>query len=77
MEIGLPGKMLQQDYHKIALLITQCWLSNILEFLHTGKVPLEDQHLEILLRREKDEYLMTILLQLGKNKKKLLQLNQC
>ncbi len=46
LEMGLQGYLLQQDFKCLGKAMTQCCLTNIWEFMHTGKIsinhPLQD-----------------------------------
>jgi hypothetical protein len=42
VEIGLPGYLLQQDYSRLALLATGCWLKTVWEFSWNNEIEIYD-----------------------------------
>ena len=76
-ELGQGGSLFQQDFLKTGFLLTNSWIAGVWHELVTNEIEFHETTPSLHLRREHDQFLMTLFAQHDYPKYQLRQLNQC
>jgi hypothetical protein len=77
IEIGLPGNLLEQDFHIYGHLSTNSWLTHLWEFCTDSNIQEKSTTPKLILAREDDAFLMSNFAAYGYKNTQLTQLNLC
>jgi hypothetical protein len=77
IEIGLPGKLLHQDYKIFGQLATNSWLQDVWEFCNDSNLQLTLTRPQLYVALDRDEFLMTTFASQGYQDSQLTLLNLC
>jgi hypothetical protein len=78
LELGLHGKIFDQDFKTVGRLATECWVKHLWERLSPPlPIALNKQTDDLQLQRVNDRFLMEAFVHAGYRNKKLERLNRC
>jgi hypothetical protein len=77
LELGMPGKIFDQNFKTIGRLATNCWVKHLWGRLSPLPIELKEQTADLQLQQVNDLFLMEGFVHAGYKNKKLERLNRC